>query len=441
MTAVPGMNVVVVGAGYVGCVTSACLARLGHRVTAVDTDPFKVAELSAGRSPVLEPGLPELIVASVRDGRLRARAPGDGMLADADAVLLCVATPSLPTGAIDTRPAERVVSSLARDLAARTRPLPVIVRMTITPDALRGIVTALPEAARRNLRLCVNPEFLREATAIKDFEQPPFVVIGGDDPEAVATCAQLYAGIAAPVFRVDIETAALLKYACNAFHGVKIAFANEIATLAERLGADPVKTMNLFVQDRVLNVSPAYLRPGFAFGGSCLPKDLRALVALAAERGVEAPVLRGALASNAERIRAVARNIVATGARRLAMLGLSFKSGTDDLRESPYLLLARELTQAGIAIAIFDPDVRSERLLGANREYAAKTLSGLAGMLRDDLDAALQGADGVIACKRIVSVERLVAWKQQGLAVFDLEYLGVTTGADLLSPYAAPRAP
>jgi GDP-mannose 6-dehydrogenase len=417
------LNLTVIGGGYVGCVSAACFARLMHTVLVVDTDTFKVGEIAAGRSPVREPGLEELMASQVAAGRLRATTPCERALAEADAILVCVSTPSLKAGGVDARPLQRVFASIGKAAATRPRPLTVVVRSTIAPGRLRQIVNGLPECGRRNIRLAANPEFLRETTAIHDFEHPPFILVGGDDPQAVRTAALLYAGINAPLHTLDLETALLVKYASNAYHALKIAFANEMATIAEAVGAEPSAVMSVFAEDRCLNVSAAYLRPGFAFGGSCLPKDVRSLVALGRELAEPLPLLRGVLESNHHRIERKADAIEASGARRLAMLGLSFKLGTDDLRESPYVLLAAELVQRGLDVVVYDPDIDATALIGLNRQFALEYLPALPKMLMPSIEAAVAGADGLILCKRVADPARLRQLAAARRHVFDLEYL------------------
>ena len=426
-------NVTVIGAGYVGCVSAACLAKLGHAVTVVDTDAFKVEELKHGRSPVLEPGLSELVEEQVlKTKRLRAMLAGEADLEHAGIAIVCVSTPSLRAGGVDTRPMQRVFASLAQSAAKRTSSLIVVVRSTISPQRLRHVLSEIDQS---NLKIVANPEFLRETTAIKDFEQPPFIVIGGDDAASVDKVAALYQGIQAPQRKLDLNTALLVKYACNAFHGVKISFTNEMVSIAEAVGADPLAMMSLFCEDKILNISTAYLRPGFAFGGSCLPKDLRALVAIGKDTKEPMPLLRGVLESNENRIEKAADQIVQSGAKRLAMLGISFKRGTDDLRESPYLLLAKDLVERGVELKIYDPDVQPDRLVGVNRQYASELLPDLPNLLTTTLEAALEGAEGIIYNKRLLDAAAL----KQALAtyrfVFDLEYLVRAAGltADAVS--------
>jgi GDP-mannose 6-dehydrogenase len=422
------MDVTVIGAGYVGCVTAACLAKLGHDVTVVDTDAFKVEALKAGRSPVLEPHLQDLVASMVEKKRLRAALPHEVRFEKTKVAIVCVSTPSLRAGGVDTRPMQRVFQSLSAASASRRDPLVVVVRSTISPERLRHVVG---EIDRAKMRIVANPEFLRETTAIQDFERPPFILIGGDDPASVDLVASLYEGLSAPVKKLDLATALLVKYACNAFHGVKIAFANEMASIAESVGADPLAMMSLFCEDKILNVSPAYLRPGFAFGGSCLPKDIRALVAIGKDVKEPVPLLRGVLESNDNRIERAANAIVDSGAKKLAMLGISFKRGTDDLRESPYLLLAKDLVERGIDLKVFDPDVHPERLVGVNRQYAAELLPDLPQMLTTSLEEALEGVEGIVYNKRLLDKAALEKAAATYRFVFDLEYLAKAAGVRL----------
>jgi GDP-mannose 6-dehydrogenase len=354
---------------------------------------------------------------------LHACRPADDTLVSADLVLICVSTPSLKAGGVDTRPLQRVLGSIAQAVPARKSPLTVVVRSTVAPNRLRQLAMALPVEVRHAIRLVANPEFLRETTAIADFEKPPFILVGGDDEEALARAAALYTGIGAPVHMVSLESALLVKYASNAYHAIKIAFANEMATVARALGADPRSVMAIFAEDRILNISPAYLRPGFAFGGSCLPKDIRALVALARENAEPLLLLRSVLESNRLQIETTADAVAACGATKVAILGLSFKAGTDDVRESPYVLLAELLVGRGIAVRIYDPDVDIERTVGANRLYLAEHLPGLAQMMCGSLSETVAEAEALVVCKRVVGKADLQRVAAKFTNVFDLEYL------------------
>lgn len=425
------MNIAVVGAGYVGCVTAACLSRDGHSVVAVDTDPSKVRSLREGICPVVEPGLQELVTKSVREGRLRAEESSVEAFSSVDAAIVCVSTPSMPDGSVDIRPMMRVFGVLAAAAERLGRLRLVLVRSTIAPGMLRRVLDRHRAAP---FDVVANPEFLRETVAIKDFDRPPFLVFGSDRQEAARAAAEIFATVPGPRHFLALDSALLVKYASNAFHGLKIAFANEMGSLCTAAGANPVEVMKVFCEDTSLNISRAYLRPGFAFGGSCLPKDIRALLSLANSNGMHLPLLEGVLETNQLRIVQTANAIVKARPSQVTMLGLSFKKGTDDLRESPYLLLAERLLGEGLALKIFDPDVLPSRLVGKNRDYVEQHLPNVDDILMGSLDDALLGSDVVVLCKAVQPAEQLL----QAIGkrpVFDLEHLlvGQTAGAVAVS--------
>lgn len=396
------MNVTLFGLGYVGSVTATCLAARGHRVVGVDTDPGKVAALNAGTPPVIEPGLDELVEQVVGSGALRATGSvGDG-LQSSDLSLVCVGTPSAANGSTDLTQVSRVVSEIGSVLAGTERPHTVVIRSTVPPGTVEEVVVPLLEATSgrtvgTDLQVAMCPEFLREGSSVTDFFGPPFLVIGGSAAAATAVC-ELFAFLDCPVHVVEVRSAESVKYACNAFHALKVSFANELSRLYRLLDVDSRQVMDVFVQDRQLNISPAYLRPGFAFGGSCLPKDLRSLLYLARMNCVDLPVLEGALASNEMLVRDVADRVLhavdASGGdnRRVALLGLSFKHNTDDLRESPNVALAEILIGKGLDVCIHDPVVNPAHLSGANLRYVQARLPHLQKVLHDDAADALHGA-------------------------------------------------
>lgn len=403
------MNVTLFGLGYVGSVTATCLAARGHRVVGVDTDPGKVAALNAGRPPVIEPGLDELVEQVIRSGALRATGSvGDG-LQSSDLSLVCVGTPSAANGSTDLAQVSRVVREIGSVLAATVRPHTVVIRSTVPPGTVEDVVVPLLEAASgrtvgTDLHVAMCPEFLREGSSVADFFHPPFLVIGGE-PAAATAVHELFAFLDCPVHVVEVRSAESVKYACNAFHALKVSFANELSRLYRLLDVDSRQVMDVFVQDRQLNISPAYLRPGFAFGGSCLPKDLRSLLYLARMNCVDLPVLEGALASNEMLVRDVADRVLhvidgaadaASGNRRVALLGLSFKHNTDDLRESPNVALAEILIGKGLDVRIHDPVVNPAQLSGANLRYVQARLPHLQKVLHDDAADALEGAQVAI---------------------------------------------
>jgi GDP-mannose 6-dehydrogenase len=394
------MKVAVFGLGYVGAVTSACLAANGHDVCGVDVDPVKVAMIQDGRSPVVESGLNELIMDGRRAGRLRATTDAWEAVNRADISLLCVGTPSTPQGGANLTQIHRAVDDLETALAG-AEPAPsgwhaVVVRSTVPPGTVEEIghrLTCGPAGQRTRLGVAMCPEFLREGTGIADFYSPPYTVIGASDPAVAELVQGLFSFIDRPVHVVDLRTAEALKYACNAFHAAKISFTNELGRIFRHLGIDSRKVMQLFCEDDQLNISRAYLRPGFAFGGSCLPKDLRTLLYLARMESVDLPLLSGTLTTNRLSVSDVIERVVAGKGRALAMLGLSFKVESDDLRESPYVEVAETLLGKGYEVRIYDPVVNPSELRGANRAFMESKLPHLHRILRRHASEALIGAD------------------------------------------------
>ncbi len=393
------MKVAVFGLGYVGTVTAACLAANGHDVWGVDPDELKVAAVSSGRSPVVEPGLEALLAKSVSSGNLHATVRPVEALDGADASLLCVGTPSTSSGETDLSYIYRVVEDVIKPLKALGSGKAfhaIVIRSTVPPGTVED-VTAILQAAFQDsgsdAAVAMCPEFLREGTGIADFYSPPYTVIGSSDLRAIDVVSRLFSFIESPVRVVHPRTAEALKYACNAFHATKVSFANELGRVFGRLGVDSREVMELFCEDSRLNISPKYLRPGFAFGGSCLPKDLRSLLYLARSESIDIPVLSGTLASNRLSVDEAVDRVVAGEGNRIALLGLSFKSGSDDLRESPYVDLAETLLGKGYDVRIHDPVVNPSSLVGANRRYVESKLPHLRRILTDGPKEALAGAD------------------------------------------------
>jgi GDP-mannose 6-dehydrogenase len=403
------VKVALFGLGYVGTVTAACLAARGHHVVGIDVDDHKVAEILRGRAPVIEPGLDELLGGAVRTARLTATGSVAEGLHDREVSLVCVGTPSARDGGTDLRQVQQVVRDIGAALAGSTHPHTVVIRSTVPPGTVDDVVVPALEAASGRsvgdgLRVAMCPEFLREGCGVADFFAPPFLVVGGA-PAATSTVRELFAFLDCPVNVVTIRAAESIKYACNAFHALKVAFTNELARLYRTLEVDSRQVMDVFVQDRQLNVSPAYLRPGFAFGGSCLPKDLRGLLHLGRINNVNLPLLQASLLSNELLVREVADRILfavddaAHGTRRVALLGLSFKHDTDDLRESPNVALAEILIGKGVDVRIHDPVVTMARLTGANLRYVRERLPHLGAVLHDSAAEALDGAHvAVLSC-------------------------------------------
>ena len=379
-------RVAVFGIGYVGAVTAGCAAQDGHSVVGVDIDPSKVAEANAGISPVSEPGLEEILKTQVESGRFRATTDAKEAIDGTELALIAVGTPSAEDGSVNARAVEEVLRIIGSAVRVANKPYQVVVRSTLLPGILEDKLRPVLEQAAgrktgRGLVLCNNPEFLREGSAVKDYYNPPYVLVGADSEEDAALIMSLYDSVAAEKIVTDTRTAALVKYACNAYHAVKIAFANEIGILAKAFGADGHRVMDLVCRDKKLNVSAAYLRPGFAFGGSCLPKDLRALTRFAEQNAMQTRLLSSVLSSNEAHLRRALKLIRDTGIRRIGVVGLSFKAGTDDLRESPMVDLVETLLGWGCEVRIYDPNVMLSRLRGRNLAYVDQHLPHLANLL------------------------------------------------------------
>jgi len=398
------MKVAVIGLGYVGTVTAACLAANGHDVWGVDVDSAKVAEVSDGHSPVTEPGLSELVAQVVAGGTLHATTSCLEALDRADLSLVCVGTPSMARGATDLTYVRRAVDDIVAAMRAVSPPASgqhsVVIRSTVPPGTVDNVVipalTASSPDAGTRLGAAMCPEFLREGSGVADFFSPPLVVVGTADPEVAEAVTGVFAFLEQPVQVVDTRIAEALKYACNAFHATKVSFTNELSRIFRLLGVDSRAVMSLFCQDEVLNISPSYLRPGFAFGGSCLPKDLRSLLHLARSNGADLPLLAGTLATNELVVNEVVDRVVGSDARTVALLGLSFKMNTDDLRESPNVELAERLIGKGYDLHIYDQVVNPARLIGANRRYVESKLPHLGRLLTREPGEALRDADVAI---------------------------------------------
>ncbi|MGH8773943.1 MAG: UDP-glucose dehydrogenase family protein [Jiangellaceae bacterium] len=398
------MKIAVFGLGYVGTVTAAGLASRGHEVCGVDVDAVKVDHISSGRSPVVEPGIDQLIATVVESGRLRATTDPVLALDRADVSLLCVGTPSSPQGSTDLTYLRRALDDIRRGLAAATPPTSgfhaVVVRSTVPPgtgdDVVHETFAGSPPAAGWAVGTAMCPEFLREGSGVADFFNPPFVVLGTADQRVTDLMTAMFSFLNREIRLVDVRSAEALKYACNAFHATKVSFANEMARIFRVFGVDSREVMRVFSEDTVLNISPAYLMPGFAFGGSCLPKDLRALLDMARVNALDVPLLAGTARTNELVITDVVDRLIASPYRTVAMLGLSFKMDTDDLRESPNVELAERLIGKGFDVRIYDPIVNPERLMGSNLRYIDSRLPHLRRLLFAAPREALQGCDAAV---------------------------------------------
>ena len=418
-------TVSVFGLGYVGCVSAACFAKQGHTVVGVDVSVAKVNMLNAGKSTILEVGIGELVAEMVASGRLRATTDSADAVRSSEVSLICVGTPSRANGSIDLQYIERVCTEIGETLKSIDRWHTIVIRSTVLPGTMDGVVIPALERASgkkfgQDFGACSNPEFLREGSSIKDFYAPPFTLIGAHETRSADAVTALYAGIDAPVHVAAMGVAETVKYACNSFHAVKVTFANEIGGVCKAVGVDSHEVMRIFCEDTKLNISPAYLRPGFAFGGSCLPKDVRALTYKARQLDVDAPMLTAALESNRKLIQRAYDTILGTGARRVGVLGMSFKAGTDDLRESPLVTLIEMLIGKGLDVAVFDRDVSSANLIGSNREYIEKEIPHIWTLVDDSMERVVERSEVVVIGNGTAAFRDVERQLKDGQVVVDL---------------------
>ena len=395
------MNVSIFGLGYVGSVSAASFAADGHTVVGVDVNPDKVAGLNEGRSPIVEKGLDELIRDNAANGRLRATTSTKEAVDATELSLICVGTPSRRNGSLDLSYLERVCEQIGETLADKPSYHVVVVRSTVLPGTTHDVVIpALERSSGKKygtgFGVTVNPEFLREGTAIKDFRQPPMTLIGHNYKSDAKPTEALYSKVDAPLVNTSVRTAEMIKYASNTWHALKVCFANEVGNLCKRLDIDSHEVMDIFCRDEKLNLSSYYMKPGFAFGGSCLPKDVRAMQYRAKEVDLEMPVIQSILGSNELQIRHAIDMVVETGKKRVGLLGFSFKAGTDDLRESPIVILAEALLGKGYSLRIYDRNVSIARLVGANKEYINKQIPHLSSLLTESIDEVIEQSDVIV---------------------------------------------
>jgi GDP-mannose 6-dehydrogenase len=410
-------QIAVLGLGYVGCVTAACLASLGHRVFGIDRDEHKIREVQNGRAPFYEPGLEDLVRENTAAGRLSASTSA-APVADCDIALVCVGTPSEKNGNLGLQQLRRVVSEIASHVAGRAKPLIVAIRSTVFPGTCEEAVIPAFSGSSAVQVVC-HPEFLREGSAVRDFFEPSLLVIGGDNPASIARVADLYRALEIEANLVSLRTAEMIKYASNAFHAVKITFANEIGALAEQVGVDGQEVMATLCEDKKLNISPAYLKPGFAFGGSCLPKDLRALVYRASHLDLKLPLLESAMPSNEQHLKRAVDAILDLPSERIGVIGLAFKEDTDDLRESPAVMLLEQLIGKGREVRVFDPRIRLDAIYGSNRNFIVETIPHIGRLLTENLDQVLGWADHLVLVQK-QSPQAMEQIQSSGLPVLGL---------------------
>jgi GDP-mannose 6-dehydrogenase len=398
------------GLGYVGSVSAACFAHMGHKVTGVDISRTKVEMLDSGRTPIIEARMEELVAAANKSCRLHATNDSVAAVLASDISFVCVGTPSLRSGKLDLSHVEHVSREIGSALKQKSSFHTVVLRSTVLPGTTETLmIPAIEQTSGKkcgvDFAVCYNPEFMREGSAVADFLQPPYTIFGSQNPEHLAPLRELYKEIPGTVFETSIRVAEMVKYVSNLYHAVKVGFANEVGTLCKHLAVESDQVTKIFMSDTKLNISSAYLSPGFAFGGSCLPKDLRAITHRAKELDLELPMLESLMPSNAQHIERGVEAVLRTGKRKIAMLGLSFKAGTDDLRESPQVQLIKRLLGEGCQIKIWDRDVSLARLAGSNRQYIEEVIPHIGSLLSADMPQVVDGAEVVIVGTKIDKAE------------------------------------
>jgi GDP-mannose 6-dehydrogenase len=419
------MKVSVFGLGYVGAVSCGCFAHDGMDVIGVDVNAEKVAMINAGRAPILEARIGEMIADAVATGRLRGTTDVEQAVLDTDISVVSVGTPSNPAGSLNLTAVERVSEQIGRAIGRKSGRHMVVVRSTVMPGTVRKLVIPVLERESgkkfgAGFGVCFNPEFLREGSSVHDHYNPPYTLIGCSSEEDGRIAASLYNAVEADVHYVAIETAEMVKYVCNAFHALKISFANEMGMIAQSLGVDSHQVMDLVCRDTKLNISPRYLSPGFAFGGSCLPKDVRALLYKAREMDVETPLTRSILETNRSQVDRAINLILSLRKRKITMLGITFKAGTDDLRESPLVTVTETLIGKGLDVRIYDSNISLARLVGANKQYIEGEIPHIASLLMDDLQAAVDHGEVLVIGNRAPEFTRLKELGVRDQVIVDL---------------------
>jgi GDP-mannose 6-dehydrogenase len=400
----------VFGLGYVGSVTSACFSSKGNKVIGIDVTKDKVELMASGKTPILEPGIQEIISDSHAKGLLSATTDVDKAVCDSEISFICVGTPSQPNGKLDLKGIKHVCDQIGASLKRKDTFHVVVTRSTILPGTTANVITPALEAASgkkagKDFGVATNPEFLREGTAIKDFLHPPMTVLGVNDSESESLLRELYRWVPAELFAVPVFAAEMVKYVCNSFHALKVSFANEVGTLCKHAGVDTEEVTKIFLADKQLNISAYYLNPGFAFGGSCLPKDVRALAYLGKELDCKLPLIESIMPSNYEHIERAARSILAHGKKKVAILGLSFKSGTDDLRESPQVLLIKKLIGEGYQVRIWDENVYLGQLIGSNRQFIEDNIPHIGSLLTNDIEQVIGESEIIVIGTKIERIK------------------------------------
>lgn len=435
------LSVSVLGLGYVGSVTATCLASKGHDVIGLDVNPTKVEMLNSGRSPMVEANLAELVAKVRQSGTLRATNDINVAIAESDISFIAVATPSQRNGRLELAAVQRVCQEIGAALRNKKSFHTIVTRSTVMPGTAETLVIPTLEQASGkkagvDFAVCSNPEFLREGTAIADFSNPPFTVLGADDPQYLQPLRELYDGISGPVFETSLRSAEMVKYICNAYHALKVAFANEIGALASHMEVDPAAVMEIFKADTKLNISSTYLTPGFAFGGSCLPKDVRALTYQAKVLDLKLPLMESLLPSNEEHLERAVQSILWTGKRKIGVLGLSFKAGTDDLRESPAVQLIKRLIAEGCQVKIWDDHVLLGRLMGSNRQYIDEVIPHIGTLLCERVGEVIGFGDVIVLATKALDKAEIAAQLGSDQRLIDVVRLEAITAARAAKTFA-----
>lgn len=420
------MDISIFGLGYVGAVSAGCLATDGHTVVGVDPNPAKVDLINAGRAPIVEDAIGDMIASTVQSGRLWATHSAREAVHETNVSLICVGTPSQANGNLDLSYVRRVCQDIGQALRDKPEYHVVVVRSTMLPGSMRDVVIPTMESAAGGKRagddfgVCLNPEFLRESTAVSDYYHPPKTVIGEIDPRAGDVLVELYRKIDAPLIRVSLEIAEMVKYADNSWHALKVAFANEIGSICRAVQIDGREVMEIFCRDQKLNLSAYYLKPGLAFGGSCLPKDVRALTYKARMMDLDLPVLSAILPSNKQHLERAIALITARGKRRVGVLGFAFKSGTDDLREAPMVDIIEFLLGKGYELRVYDANVSLSALTGANRDYFLNRIPHIAQLMVDSLDDVIAFSETLVIGNSATEFQSVATKATEGQVVIDL---------------------
>jgi GDP-mannose 6-dehydrogenase len=423
-----GLSVSIFGLGYVGSVSAACFASLGHKIIGVDVSRAKVEMMDSGRTPIIEAKMNEMVAEAHQSGRLRATTDSTDAVLNSEVSFVCVGTPSLKNGKLDLSHIEQVAREIGAAIGKKNAPHVFVLRSTVLAGTTETLVLPILEKASgkkcgRDFTVCYNPEFMREGSAVADFLNPPYTILGASDLNHLAPLRELYKSVPATLYETSIPVAEMVKYFSNVYHAVKVGFANEMGTMCKHLGVDAQVVSRIFASDNKLNISPAYLSPGFAFGGSCLPKDLRAITYKAKELDLKLPMLESLMPSNAEHVDRAVEMVLSTGKKKIAQLGLSFKAGTDDLRESPQVQLIKRLMGEGLEVKVWDEDVSLGRLAGSNRQYIEEVIPHIGSVLSAELDTVLKGAEVVILGNKSASKEHLAKHLRPEHIIVDLIHL------------------